>query len=91
METDEEGKILNRINKRGFNWGKADMRDYLDRERKKEAFLREDGIRVAVVQLNHDGSCVVRYEDSTGYWGVRTLMALPASWDNIRNFFVYIL
>ena len=78
VETDQEGRILNRDI--GFNWGKADMRDYLDRERKNEAFLRDDGIRVAVVQLNNDGSCVVmRYEDYKGNWCVRTFRPyLPA-------------
>ena len=72
METDQEGRILNRVRKRGFNWGKADRRDYQDRGWNNEAFLRDDGIRVAVVQLNNDGSCVVRYEDSSGDRGERT-------------------
>ena len=77
VETDQEGRILNR--KRGPNWGKADRRDYLDRGMKNEAFLRDDGIRVAFVQLNHDESCVVRYEDSTGDRYVRTFRPyLPA-------------
>ena len=78
VETDQEGRIRNRI--RGFNWGKADRRDYLDRGKKNEAFLRDDGIRVAVVQLNNDGSCVVmRYEDYKGNWCVRTFRPyLPA-------------
>ena len=70
VETDQKGRIRNRI--KGFNWGKAYMRDYLDRGRKNEAFLRDDGIRVAFVQLNHDESCVVRYEGYTGDRCVRT-------------------
>ena len=88
VETDQEGRIRNRIKR--FNRGKADRRAYQDRERKNEAFLRDDGIRVAFVQLNNDGSCVVRYENSTGNWCMRTFRPyLPAGkYDLIHRCFV---
>ena len=51
VETDQEGRILNRV--RGRNWGKMNRKEFEKRDNLGESFERDDGLKVRISDIRN--------------------------------------